>query len=310
MSFTITNDLQAKRHTTITSVHIDIIKSCLNSKSGIIFQKDLSKKISKKVNSSTISRAKTDLITLGILKETSRYNTNELFLIKGTKPIAKTILRWASELQTSLLIRPHHITIDVRVSYESRQSIKNFIKHLPKNYNAIKSHMNNNVKYIITHPSGSIELQESGTSITFHINDFIIPVDSSFLDDFERFIKLQIQFKFNELFELLAPVFEKRKIYVEKIHSLRKIHIGILMKRDAYRLLNLSSEMEQANMFRDKSVKGLYEIEKEGPLQETLDCIKRIITIIFDKWNNKQSKSCEFISANNFKRGDTKGKNN
>ena len=88
------------------------------------------------------------------------------------------------------------------------------------------------------------------------------------------------------LHELLIRHYSRFRIEVSNVTVLRNMHVGIILKKEVYKLLKLTEEIRSLKMYVDNSVYGCKEIEAAGKYDQATTKAQAMLNILFEKTNS------------------------
>ncbi|MEA3430683.1 MAG: hypothetical protein U9R08_05400, partial [Nanoarchaeota archaeon] len=206
--------------------HFRLLHACLKQPEGVL-QSELVKKL--KINKTTLSKAKSDIIRLGWCKDVQLYVAKVIRVKLCRINEIKAFLRWWEFLKKTLLVRPHSINC-ICEFIDKRSDFDNAIYILTKKYHVQMSLMRNNRKYIFITEYGKIEFHAKGNSIVFWVDGFVLPIKKEDLDNFEAYVTKGISDRIKAMHDLLKEAFRRPRIKVSELVILRKLHLGIILK--------------------------------------------------------------------------------
>ncbi len=266
----------------LTPKHLRLLKELLERKEATS-TKELIR--TTKIDKTTFSEIKNDLMGLGWCSETSYGNGKEVFLkVSKIKEIYLFISRWQS-LQRSLMVRPHHIIFKGLIVGDLL-GLKEVISKMSQlqGIRLITSHMRNNSQSIITIEGyGKVIFLESSSLITIYIDDFILPIDVKNVSILEDYIIQLVLSRFDYIIGLVSPVLKGKLLTIHSAFSLSPIHLGIVTKEKVSKILSQCDLMADLGLFQDKSIGGCIETEAKGNLQTVTNKITAMISTYLEK---------------------------
>ena len=251
----------------VTVHHIRLLDLCLKHPQGIL-QKEAGIKLG--LNKKIISVVKSDLIRLGWLRD-FRSITEKIIFIKPycVNEIKIFLSRWKF-LQRTVLVRPHRML--ARGLIKSRpETLRKAVSSLSKEYLVVPSFMKNNVEYSVFLPEGTVVFHERGEIIQFFVEGFILPVEPDDVYLLEDYIKLAMRSRLKNMVDIIQTHFSLCKIRMTGMVSVKEMHLGILIKKNAAKAVNICSQLKKYGLFPDDSVPGMDEYEAHGRVDAVLN---------------------------------------
>jgi hypothetical protein len=265
----------------VTVHHIRLLDLCLKHPQGIL-QTEAGKKLH--LNKKTISVVKRDLIRLGWLRDIRDINEKTIFIKPCClKEIRMFLSRWKF-LQRTVLVRPHRMLARGLIKKGS-DGLTNAIKSLSRKYLVIPSFMKNNVEYSVFLPEGTAVFHEHGEVIQFFVEGFILPVGRDDIYLLEEYIKLAMRSRLKNMIDVVQDHFFPCKIQLMGLVTVKDLHAGILLKKDAARAVGIASQLKKYGLFPDDSVPGMDEFECHGRVDAVLNRIVGALTDYFSTKN-------------------------
>jgi hypothetical protein len=260
--------------------HFNLLNICFKAYPDSVLQKNIVR--DTKYDKTTVSELKSDLIRHGWNKETNLGSAKEVAIKLCRINEIKLFLSQWNYIGQTVFIRPHDINARGFI-VDKPKFFNKALNSFTGKYRVQISEMNNNRKYSFTTDYGKIIFHLKGNMIEFWINGFILPVlhkDVVLLGDY---ISNGIEERLCKMHSILKEHFGSFRIKIQNIVVLRKISTGIVTKKNASKILKISSDLKKLGLYRDNSVYGCDEWECSGKIDSVLNRIIPAVNLIFEK---------------------------
>lgn len=260
--------------------HLRVARACME---GPVLQKELVRRLPLSPNK--LSLAQQDLVRLGFLKCTDLGSGNELAVNPFRKEALKVFLRQYQFLGKAFFVRPHSLVF--RGYFVKDINISNLISVLSRaqDFRHVVSKMKNNVQHILITPHGQLIFNEKSTGrhiVRCLIDGFVLPLQEEQIPLIEEYIITETTERFMHIQKLVEEALGGKMIF-QQVHSLEPLHIGVVLKEDIYKTLELQAAIRKAELDVDRSVRGCSEIEAKGSLSEAAARISDILLEIANR---------------------------
>lgn len=266
-----------------TKNHFLILKKLTERKEGFYSQQKLGKLVG--INKTTTSKVIKDLERLEWCIKTHSPGGNYLNVkISRKKEIECFLGQWDS-LSKHILLRPHNITVGGLIENNQIGLAKAISKLSQKeNLRLERSYMKNNTQYSIKSSHGTVVLYQHGKKIEFRIRGFVLPLKKEDLEYIKEYIEEGIEERTKKILEIITPILKNQKIEIKHSYILKKIHLGLIAKKNISKTLSMKKMIKESGLISDNSIYGCDEIEAKGKIDE-VSC--KISSFIYNLFDNK-----------------------
>ncbi len=258
--------------------HFRILQLLLENPDGIL-QKEIVKKL--KIDKTTVSEIKDDLIKLGWCTNMELYIAKEIRIVPKKIDEIKNYLGHVQRVGKCLFVRPHDVVVSCTL-IKAGDIRPEIFYALSAKYHVILSSMKNNLQCHCETPDGDIQLYQKGSKVKFYIREVIIPVVEEDLEIYEEHIVKEIHRRLNILRSIMQKHLGKYKIKLSNVDYLKSIHLGEVTSENVAKVLKRNKLLEDLGMFQDKSIRGCIESEMKGNPHKAYLAMREMLRATFD----------------------------
>jgi hypothetical protein len=264
--------------------HFRVIQLLLENLDGIL-QKDIVIKL--KIDKTTVSEIKDDLIRLGWCTNKDLGITKEIHIVQRKIDEIKNYLGHWQRVGKCLFLRPHDIVINCTL-IKTGDIRPEIFYALSAKYHVILSSMKHNLQCHCETPEGDIQLYQKGNKVKFYIREVIVPVNKEDIEIYEEHIVKEIYRRQNIVRNIIQDHLGKYKIKLSNVDYLKSLHLGLVTSENVAKVLKKNKLLKDLGMFQDNSIEGCKESEMKGNPHKAYTAMREILRATFEIEDKEQ----------------------